>query len=284
MHPWTPVDDTVSVPYAGGVSDDGQTVYLDKRMPDTVEVEGKTIDAKEAVALHERTEFPLMHLTGPMDDAQIEALKARIGDAGTVPESSIEKLRAGESLTYPEAHQIATFTENHFVREKYGIDPEKYQRALTEVISKARKEAPHEKDIPPDLDTKPYVGETKLLANRGAEGVESSTPSGETARAADAQANAESAGEAGGAGPEKPGLATPDRKGHGGAGEDTAGSRELERARQIAARSPDLTLPDGTSAAEALRQADEEVAEAERQSAGIQAAIQCFLSFGSDLT
>lgn len=168
LHPWTPVDDTVSVPYAGGVSDDGETIYLDKRMPDTVEVDGKTIDAKEAVVLHERTEWPLMHLTGPMDDAQIEVLKARIGDDGTVPEKSIEKLRAGEPLTYAEAHQIATLTENHFVREKYGVDPEKYQQALTDAIAKARKEAPNEKDIPADLDEKPYanIGEKGLLANK----------------------------------------------------------------------------------------------------------------------
>jgi len=168
LHPWTPVDDTVSVPYAGGVSDDGQTVYLDKRMPETVEVDAKTIDAKAAVVLHERTEWPLMHLTGPMDAKAIDALLARVGDAGTVPEASLDKLRAGEPLTYAEAHQIATLTENHWVRETYGVDPEKYQRALTDAIAKARKEAPHEKDIPADLDEKPYanVGEKRLLANK----------------------------------------------------------------------------------------------------------------------
>lgn len=284
LHAWTPVDDTVSVPYAGGVSADGKTIYLDKRMPDTVEVDGKTIDAKEAVVLHERTEWPLMHLAGPMDAAQIDALKARIGDAGTVPEKSIEKLRAGEPLTYAEAHQIATLTENHFVREKYGVDPEQYQRALKDAIAKARKEAPHAKDIPADLDEKPYTnsGDPQLLANKDAAGVESGIPSGESTRGADAKAGAGAAGEAGPTGPAERRGAAQDQEGRAGAREASAGDRELARAREAIARRPGLTLSEGVPAAEALRQADADVVEAHRQGAGIDAAIQCFLSFGSD--
>lgn len=254
LHPWTPVDDSVSVPYAGGVSDDGRTVYLDKRMPDTVDVDGKTIDAKEAVVLHERTEWPLMHLTGPMDDAQIDALKARIGDDGTVPEKSIEKLRAGEPLTYAEAHQIATFTENHFVREKYGIDPEKYQNALKEAIAKAYREAPHEGDIPADLDEKPYanIGETALLQNATKE-----IPDG-------------AAGTDEGTVPSIGRL-------------DPVRDSEVAQARAAANAAPDTIIGGDVTTGAAMKSADEDVAEARRLAKGIHAAVACFLRFGGDV-
>lgn len=41
-------------------------------------------------------------------------------------------------------------------------------------------------------------------------------------------------------------------------------------------------LPEGLSAAEAMRQADEAVAQAERDAAALKAAVDCFLQFGSD--
>lgn len=254
LHPWTPVDDTVSVPYAGGVSDDGQTVYLDKRMPDTVEVDGKTIDAKEAVVLHERTEWPLMHLTDPMDDTQIDALKARISDDGTIPEKSIEKLRAGEPLTYAEAHQIATLTENHFVREKYGVDPEKYQHALTDAIAKARKEAPHENDIPADLDTKPYdnIGETALLQNTTKEIPEGAAGTGESADPSVGRL-------------------------------DPVRDREVAQARAAADAAPNTIIYGEVTARDAMKSTDEDVAEAGRLAKGIHAAVACFLRFGGDV-
>lgn len=165
LHPWTPVDTNASVPLAGGVSDDGHTVYIDKRMPAKVTVDGKPVDAHEAVGLHERTEWPLMHLTGPMSDDAI----ARMQDAadGKAPQSSIDKLRRGEPLSYAEAHAIATHTENKFVADKYGVDPQKYQSALGDSIKQARAEAPQEK-APANLDAKPYTdeGDERLLENK----------------------------------------------------------------------------------------------------------------------
>lgn len=254
LHPWTPIDDTVSVPYAGGVSDDGRTVYLDKRMPDTVEVDGKTIDAKEAVVLHERTEWPLMHLTGPMDEAQIDALKARIGDDGTVPEKSLAKLHAGEPLTYAEAHQIATLTENHFVREKYGVDPESYQSALKDAIAKAYKEAPREGDIPADLDEKPYanIGETALLQNATKEIPKGTAGTGERADPSVGRL-------------------------------DPVRDREVAQARAAANAAPHTIIYGKVTARDAMKSADEDVAEAGRLAKGIHAAVACFLRFGGDV-
>lgn len=41
-------------------------------------------------------------------------------------------------------------------------------------------------------------------------------------------------------------------------------------------------LPEGLTAAEAMRQADDEVAQAERDAAALRSAVDCFLQFGSD--
>lgn len=168
LHPWTPIDDSVSVPYAGGVSDNGQTIYLDKRMPKTVDVDGTPVDAQQAVALHERTEWPLMHLSGPMSDGDLNDLAQRVGlkSADELPPQVRSDLAAGKSLDYAPAHELATQAENQWVRTQYGVDPAKYQSALTDAIGKARTEAPDSADVPKDLDSKPYQneGETDLVS------------------------------------------------------------------------------------------------------------------------
>lgn len=131
LSPETPVDASHSIPYAGGVSRNGSKVYIDKRVPRFVDVDGKHVDAHKAIAFHERTEFPLMH---------------------------------GMGMHYADAHQIATAMENHFVRTHYGVDPQHYQQALRGAIGSARQSGEPE---PADLDHKPYddSGETHLLRN-----------------------------------------------------------------------------------------------------------------------
>lgn len=171
LHAWTPIDDSVSVPYAGGVSDDGRTVYLDKRMPASVDVGGTPVDARQAVALHERTEWPLMHLTGPMDNAALDDLAQRVGlkSADELPQGVRDDLAAGKSLDYAQAHDLATQAENQFVRTTYGVDPGKYQAALTDAIDAARKQAPGSPDVPHDLDAKPYANEGEAPLAKGIE-------------------------------------------------------------------------------------------------------------------
>jgi hypothetical protein len=124
----TPVDNTHAIPYAGGVAKDGSKVYIDKRVPQTVMVDGKPVDAHTAIALHERTEFPLMHKAG---------------------------------MHYADAHMIATGVENHYIRSQ-GVDPQKYQQALRAGIGSARQSG---ESAPADLDRKPYADshETHLL-------------------------------------------------------------------------------------------------------------------------
>lgn len=207
-HPWVELDTSKNIPLAGGVSRDGHTVYISPYMPKTVDVDGKTVDAEKGVFVHEVEEQKVMLPDGPKDAEYMAALRADIeAEHAKIPEADLEKVEKGIPLPYPNAHAIATVRENAFIRKTYGVDPHKYQRALTDGIEEARKKAAEEGNIPADLDPKPYEdsGLTKLL-------------------------------------------------------------------------------PDDQGAADAMRQADEDVAEAGRLAAGIKAAVQCFLSYGSELT
>jgi len=64
-------------------------------------------------------------------------------------------------------------------------------------------------------------------------------------------------------------------------GLDPARAGEVERAREASANRPDEVLDDGTTVADALRAADQEVTQAETQGKAIEAAVACFLRFGA---
>lgn len=166
----TKVKTDKDIPLTGGVSKDGKTIYLDPHLPKTVKVARKTIDVHEAVALHERREWTLMHPKGKVDQATLDEIARGMGleSSKDMPLSVVRKIRDGKALKYSDkpmgAHEIATKTENHFIRTKYGVDPEKYQSSLKKAIDLAREQAPHG-ELPKDLDRKPYVdgGDEHLL-------------------------------------------------------------------------------------------------------------------------
>lgn len=163
----TPIRDDVSVGYAGGAAEDGSETFQDKRMPSTVDVDGVKVDSKEATAEHERVEHPLMNLTGPMSEADIQTIADRAGykSLDEIPSSILDDLRAGKSLNYKDSHDyFAQPTENNLIEKKYGIDPQKYQDKLQDPIDEAREKTPGSNDVPDNLEEKPYVdmGEASL--------------------------------------------------------------------------------------------------------------------------
>ncbi len=165
LHPYTPVDTTKNVDLAGGVAKNGRVV-ISKEIPQTVNVDGVDVDAHDAIALHERTEWPLMHLDKPMTADGIARLRQQIGGRG-LTKSIYTKLLHGTPLTYQEAHYVATLAENHYVSVRYGIDPELYQQALKPYIEKARAAAQAEGNTHQDIDEKPNrdSGELDELKN-----------------------------------------------------------------------------------------------------------------------
>lgn len=186
LSPDTPINKEGKVPYYGGVDASGKIIHLDKNTPDEVEMTNRRgqkvpVNVQQTVGYHEAVEFPLMHMEGPIDDETLAELQQRIGPDHKLPPKTIEKLRKGESLVYtnpnhedtdPGGHEIATWAENHMVHTLYDIDPSHYQESLKPYIKDVGKESQKtgaHKDIPPNLDTKPYddVGQSEQLKGKG---------------------------------------------------------------------------------------------------------------------
>lgn len=176
LSPETPINKNSHVPYYGGVDATGKVIHIDENTPSNLSI--KNLDGKKVnipvlktVAYHEQVEFPLMHMEGPIAPDTLQQLQTRIGKEGTIPSAIIKKLKNGESLSYPEAHEIATMAENHLVRTLYKTDPKVYQDSLKPYIKdvgKASKDA-EASDIPPGLDSKPYddMGHPEVLKGAG---------------------------------------------------------------------------------------------------------------------
>lgn len=278
------------------MSGDGNTVYLSKYMPDTVKVSGKTIDAKEGVFVHEVEEQKVMVPDGPKSPEYMTALRADITseskanpNSPKIPKSDLVKVKKGKPLAYPQAHAIATVRENAFIRAKYGIDPEQYQKALADGIDAARTKARAEGDIPADIDTTPYddLGQRKLLQGHGetptAGGDTVGVPSEGSAGATDASPADRSTGTHAGVDEAQQGDPARDGATDARDAHDPLRADDVARARQVLADRASETLDEGGTIADAMRAADEDVQAANRQSDGIKAAVACFLRFGSDL-
>ena len=117
----TDVDSSHHIPYLGGYSNDGKTIYIDSRFPKTIKgKDGKTIDCHKYLTIHEMTERRL--------------------------------LEAG--LDYNASHNIAEATEEAAMRLD-GVDPKDYYGVLYEVYNHTLRDFDPDK-VPKDLDLKPY--------------------------------------------------------------------------------------------------------------------------------
>jgi len=176
LSPDTPINKSGTVPYYGGVDSNGKVIHLDKNTPDVVQYKDRSgkqvnIPVKKTVAYHEATEYPLMHMEGPIESDTLAKLKEKIAGQGTLSKEVEGKLVKGESLSYPEAHEIATWAENNMVHQLYDVDPKVYQKGLKPYIKdvgNAAEKAPAS-SIPETLDTKPYddMNHPENLKGRG---------------------------------------------------------------------------------------------------------------------
>ncbi|MHB8392289.1 MAG: hypothetical protein ACYDBH_22375 [Acidobacteriaceae bacterium] len=113
------LDVSYDIPYLGGYSEDGLTVYLDRRLPRYLDA----VDVWRFIWVHERTE------------------KALIDQFG---------------WDYQRAHAAATQVEHEAVRA-YGINPAGYEDSLRPWIRSADHESVTR--VPADLDLTPYEDE-----------------------------------------------------------------------------------------------------------------------------
>jgi hypothetical protein len=111
------------VPYLAGYSLDGKTIYIDRHMPKSLKVRGRTVMTDRFLVLHEEVEKSLIDQLG---------------------------------LHYVHAHQIATRAEQAAVRAA-GISWGVYDRFMQKYVKRDGNE--QLTNVPADLDTKPYRDE-----------------------------------------------------------------------------------------------------------------------------
>src|SRR5574340_1159672 len=116
LSPATPINKGSHVPYYGGVDASGKVIHIDEKTPENLPIKslsGKKVNIPvlKTVAYHESVEFPLMHMEGPISPETLSQLYTRIGKEGKIPQEIVDKLKAGKSLSYPEAHEIATLAD-----------------------------------------------------------------------------------------------------------------------------------------------------------------------------
>ena len=107
------------VPYLAGSSKTGGKTFIDRRVPPTLTVKGKTFDPAKYLAVHEQTEHPLMV----------------------------------KGQAYEVAHRQALKAERKAV-EADGIKWSDYQEQMTRLAAKTQREKPT--NPPKDLYVKPY--------------------------------------------------------------------------------------------------------------------------------
>ena len=116
------VDTTHEVPYLGGVSKDGHTIYIDYRFPESYkQKDGKIVKPHKYLVFHESAEFLLMSL--------------------------------GKS--YNDAHRRAAQLEKEFLAED-GINAEEYYQHIYKYVQDAMHNIDKSR-VPTDLDMRPYL-------------------------------------------------------------------------------------------------------------------------------
>ena len=58
------IDRSYDLPYLGGYSRDGRTVYIDRHFPASVKIGGKSVNAVPFIVMHEHGEKTLMDVLG----------------------------------------------------------------------------------------------------------------------------------------------------------------------------------------------------------------------------
>jgi hypothetical protein len=117
------------IPYLGGYSRDGATVYIDRDTPAVVRRGKRTYAMRPnglvgGILVHEHWEKTALAAWG---------------------------------LDYEAAHELATHAEHRYVREQLRIDPSLYEELWRPIIRKAEtKFGRSAAQLPPDLDTTPY--------------------------------------------------------------------------------------------------------------------------------
>jgi hypothetical protein len=124
------IDHTHDIPYLGGYSKDGGTIYLDRHLPLEMRLGNKIVDITPFLVHHEAAEKSLM---------------------------------TAYNMDYSVAHKIASAVEHEIVRF-HDVDVDEYEKEIRKYI----KPIEHEKliKVPIDLDIIPYEDSHDILAKK----------------------------------------------------------------------------------------------------------------------
>jgi hypothetical protein len=117
------------IPYLGGYSQDGTTIYVDRDTPAQIKRGRRVYPIRPnglvcGILVHEHWEKTAILVWG---------------------------------WDYPASHELATHAENHFAQEVLQMDPAEYEDIWKPVIHMAEKKLHAQAiQLPPDLDRTPY--------------------------------------------------------------------------------------------------------------------------------
>jgi len=156
------------IPFLAGYSNDGRTIYIDKRLPRWFTLKnGKAIDVHKYLAVHERTEKILLgdgiFLTHQMEDFN-DWYKQKYG-------LSLDLDEHADGYKYEYAHQLATAKEREAVEDD-DIDWDEYQNYMLKMVKKLKEfsgKLPKDLDLTPEKDTQDYYRYHKIKKLQGRE-------------------------------------------------------------------------------------------------------------------
>jgi hypothetical protein len=141
--------------YLAGYSEDGKTIYIDKRLPRYLELkDGRKLDIYAPLVTHEVWEYALEYGLREAAPEQEKHFNNWVKQ---------KNLKKNSGYEYPFAHEKATGKEREWV-ESNGIDWNEYQNYILKEVEKLKdfKEAPSDLDTKPEKDIHDYYRYHKI--------------------------------------------------------------------------------------------------------------------------
>ena len=138
------INTNYEVSYLAGYSNDGKTIYIDKRLPRYMTLkDGRKYDVYPPLIEHESWERALERGDAVISPEQGKAFQDWLDH---------KHLKKPSGYKYPFAHELATGKEREIV-EGDGVAWDEYQNYMLEEVKKLKGFS----EAPPDLDTKPEI-------------------------------------------------------------------------------------------------------------------------------
>lgn len=131
------------IPYLAGYSKDGRTIYIDRDMPAAFVFDGRAIETRRFLGLHEDVEKALIDALHEADDFDRRVLLDCL------------RMKSPRDQIYFHCHGVATCAELYAVHEA-GVNLKAYNKFMRHQVKRAEDE--RIRRVPRNLDMTPYQG------------------------------------------------------------------------------------------------------------------------------